>query len=495
MKKLHNFLFIAFASAGLFSCADDILDVPNENNPDFAKVYADGADVENVASGLYNAVFSGEHRLNGVQPMLATAADHVTCSWGNFGMRDMSWEPRDFAWNNAPTYAFAAQSASSYNRWYSAIGTASNVLRALDGGVQIGPDGSGNGRARAFAKFAMGAAYGNLALVYDRAHIVDESRTSEATLEAAVPYEEVAAAAIGYLEEALSLSNASFTIPASWLGAPADVSSADFRKIISTSAARILSYLPRNKESLASVNWSQVRAYADAGITTDWLIVMDGTNRWYFESGDYLTYVGWGRTDMYVVNLMEPSLPQHWEDRANFPHPAQPTNPWDNRLETDFQYMASNDFLADRGYYHFSAYRFSRYDPLYVASVGPKPTVALSENDLLKAEARAYSGDLAGAAEIINAGTRVTRGGLPPVAAVLDDIVKAIHHERHVELYTTGNGIQFYEMRKLDLLQRGTPLHLPLPAATIQNFGLSDFYTFGTTANADGIGTSNGGWR
>ncbi|HRG09974.1 MAG TPA: hypothetical protein PLJ08_15470, partial [Cyclobacteriaceae bacterium] len=112
----------------------------------------------------------------------------------------------------------------------------------------------------------------------------------------------------------------------------------------------------------------------------------------------------------------------------------------------------------------------------------------LAENDLLKAEARAYTGDLAGAAAIINAGTRVTRGGLDPVAANLTDIVKAIHHERHVELYTTGCGIQFFEMRKRNLLQEGTPLHLPVPGQTLQLFGLTQFYTFGTTANADGVG-------
>jgi hypothetical protein len=118
-----------------------------------------------------------------------------------------------------------------------------------------------------------------------------------------------------------------------------------------------------------------------------------------------------------------------------------------------------------------------------------------AENDLLRAEARAYTGDLGGAADIINAGTRVTRGELDPVDANLTDIINAIHHERHVELYTTGNGIQFYEMRKLDLLQKGTPLHLPVPAAILQLFNVSDFYTFGTTARADGVSTSNGGWR
>lgn len=498
MKTLHRLLLVAFAAITSVACEDNLLDVPNENDPDYERVYATGSDVENVASGLYNTVFHGEHSASGVQPMLATAADHVTCSWGNFGMRDMSWEPRDFAWDNSPTYSNGSYTAYSYDRWYAAITTASNVLRAVTiDSVQIGADGADNNRTLAFAKFTLGLAYGNLALVFDRAHVVDETKAVEPVFESAVPYTEVAAAAVTYLEEALALSEEPFTIPASWLAAADDISNDDFKKIINTTAARILSYVPRNSTELAAVDWARVQTFADNGITADWLIQMDASERWYMEAGDYLTYTGWGRTDMYVAHLMEPSLPQHWDDSPSFPHPAQPANPMDSRLVSDFQYMASNDFLAARGYYHFTCYRSKRYDVQYNTNngLGPKPTVASAENDLLKAEARAYTGDLAGAAAIINAGTRVTRGKLASVAANLDDIIQAIHHERHVELYTTGVGLQFFEMRKLDLLQEGTPLHLPIPATTLQAFGLTDFYTFGTTAKADGIGTSNGGWR
>ncbi len=496
MKKINKFLFIAFAVTGLlFSCED--LDVENENTPDRAKVLANAEDIEKLAAGIYNSVFTGEHRVGGVQAMLATAADHATCSWGNFGMRDLSWEPRDFAWDNTPVYANQGQTKYSYDNWYSAIGAASTVLETVDikgtpiiiGGVDQ------TKRAKAFAKFGLGIAYGNLALVFDQAHVVDEVKTAEGNLDAAVPYTDVAAAAIGYLEEALALSNESFTIPASWMGTAGDISNTDFKKIINTTAARILSYLPRNKAQLAGVDWAKVKTYADAGITDDWIVVMDGTNKWYFEAGDYLVYPGWGRTDMYVVNLMEPTMPQHWEDSPDFPHPAEAVNPLDSRLETDFEYLPSNDFLAARGYYHFSCYRHKRYDDIYTNAIGPKATVMKAENDLLKAEAMAYLNDLAGAAAIINAGTRVTRGNLAPVAANLTDIIKAIHHERHVELYTTGGGLQFFEMRKSDLLQKGTPLQLPIPGQILQLFGLTQFYTFGTTAKADGTTTSNAGWR
>lgn len=496
MKNIKKLLFsAALLSTMMVGCKKEELEVANENEPDFLKVYAKGEDVQNVAAGLFNTVFHGEHDFTGVQMMLAVAADHVTCSWGNAGMRDMSWEPRNNGWNNSPSYSNSGVLKATYDKMYSAISTSNLVIKAINGGVKIGDNGVDNNRSLAVARFIQGISYGNLALLFDKAHVVDEATSVDGVLETALPYGDVAKAALAYLDKAIVLAGNSFTIPGSWFGAPADISSADFKKMCNTAAARILSYMPRNKTELAAVDWAKVKTYADAGITSDWKVVMDGTTKWYFEAGDYLTYPGWGRTDMYVVNLMDNTQPQHWDDVASFPHPPASTNPQDKRLLSDFEYLASNDFLAARGYYHFSNYRNSRYDAVYVAAIGEKPQVMKAENDLLRAEARAYTGDLAGAATIINNGTRVTRGQMAPVAANLADIVKAIHHERHVELYTTGMGVQFFEMRKLNLLQKGTPLHLPIPAKILELFKQTTFYTFGYLANADGKGTSNGGWR
>ncbi len=49
--------FLLFLSIGVLSFASckKTLDVQNENQPDFKKVYASGEDVYNVASGLFNA--------------------------------------------------------------------------------------------------------------------------------------------------------------------------------------------------------------------------------------------------------------------------------------------------------------------------------------------------------------------------------------------------------------------------------------------------------
>lgn len=492
MKKINFAIFISLLVIVLAGCKKDLLNIPNQNNPDFSKVLSNGNDVQNLAAGLFNTIYNGEHAYAGVEMMLSVASDNVSCSWGNAGMRDMSWEPRDHGWNNTAGYGNAGFTKYTFDHMYASINTASQIMKALAGGVKVANDP----QVKAFAKFAQGVAYGNLALIFDRAFIVDETKTVDAKLESAVDYKQVATAAIGYLNDAIGFCSSSFTIPANWLGTATDLSNNDLKALCNTMAARILAYLPRNKTDLAAVNWAQVKTYSDAGITSDFSVIGDAYVNWYDEAGDYLTANGWGLTDMYTVHMMATDQPAHWDDSPSFPYPPHATTIVDQRLNTDFEYVAANWFQPARGYYHFSSYRSGRYDALYINDEGVKPEVMKSENDMLRAEARAYTGDLAGAAAIINAGTRTTRGNMTNVGAVLADIIDAIHHERFVEMYTTGVGLQFFEMRKLNLLQKGTPLHLPLPAGTLQTLNAPlPFYTFGGTANADGVNTSNGGWR
>lgn len=484
------------------SCKKGSLVVENLNNPDFADVYASGTNVAGITGGLFTTVFNNTHSSAGVQMMLGTAADEITCSYGNFGMRDMSWEPRDFAWNNTAAYSFNTQTKTYFDGQYSAVVTASLIAKSVNAGIVFPSATPGAKASLAFARFIMGVAHGNIALVFDRGFIVDENKGSDGKLSDAVSFTDLATAALKNLDEAISISNANtFTIPASWLSSDASMSNVQFAKLCNTYAAKIMSYLPRNKTQLAAVNWAKVKTYADAGITADLNIVMDdvkiGDNAAYYSGQGNDT---WARTDMYVVNIMDPAQPAHWDDTPSFPTPPKSLNPPDKRLLTDFQYLPSNSFIAARGYYHFSNYRNKRYDAIYNQDLwaGIKPEVMKAENDMLRAESRIYgtAPDLAGAASIINAGTRVTRGQLPNVGPDVVALTNAIHQERLVEMAVTGANLSFYEMRKLNLLQKGTPLNMPLPAKTLETIGApAPFYTFGTTARADGINTSNAGWR
>lgn len=470
------------------------LQVENLDNPDFDKVFASGDDLENITSSLFNTWYTGNHSYSGVNMFLATSSDNVTCSWGNQAMRDMSWEPRN-AWNNAPNYSYQNTTKYFFDKMYASINTASNVLKAVNSGVEIGNGGSRNNLVKAFCKFNQGIAYGALALVFDKAFIVDENTTIPgATVADGSSYKDVALKAVTYLNEAITLSANTFTVPKGWLGTANDYSNTEFAKLCNSFAARILANYPRSKADAATVNWTTVKTYADAGITSDFTIVMDGYVKWYAEAGDYLTFPGWGKVDMYVVNLMDNSQPQHWGTMSIPPPPAS-TNPQDKRIFSDFEYSSLNWFQATRGYYHFSNYRYKRYDNQYALGDGPIAEFMKAENDMLKAEARAYTNDVAGAALIINAGTRTTRGQMTPVLPILANVEKAILHERQVEMFITGMGIQHFAMRKLNLLQKGTLLHWPLPARTLETFRETlPFYTFGG-GSGDGINSSNVGWR
>ena len=149
----------------------------------------------------------------------------------------------------------------------------------------------------------------------------------------------------------------------------------------------------------------------------------------------------------------------------------------------------------ERGYYHYGDYEYVRYPLSITTDKGESPTFLVTENDLIRAEALANLGDIAGAVQIINAGSRVTRGGLDPLAESIskEELLDALFYERDIELIQTGFGIAFFDMRRRDMLQYGTLLQFPVPGKELMILEVPN-YTFGGESNADGINTSNGGW-
>jgi len=94
----------------------------------------------------------------------------------------------------------------------------------------------------------------------------------------------------------------------------------------------------------------------------------------------------------------------------------------------------------------------------------------------------------------MNASARVTRGNLPALPADAAQITKAVHYERMVELMLSGMGVQYFQMRKENLLQQGTILHFPIPGSQLDVMQM-EYYTFGGSAGVAGQDYSNGGWN
>jgi hypothetical protein len=329
---------------------------------------------------------------------------------------------------------------------------------------------------------------GYLALIFDKVWLSDENGVIG---DDAVDYKEAMSFALKKLDEAISIAQANdVSIPDAWLPGGSG-NSVTFLQFMNSMGARMLVNNVRNSSQKAEIDWSKVLNYANNGLASDFEIFMDDLTWWDDIPKIYLIFPGWGRVDMRVIHLMDPNTPDYWEDSFISLPPS--TSP-DARLLSDYQYLSSNNFRPARGLYHFSSYRYSRYEDYITYWVMNIVEFSKSENDMYKAEAMAQLGDVSSAAAIINAGTRTTRGQLPNIAATMEEVKSAIFYERMVEFSFTSMGIGFFEMRKEDLLQKGTLLHFPIPGRALEAIPAPN-YTYGGSDGVAGEDYSIGGWR
>lgn len=490
MKSLRYILVVLITVITMTACED--LVVNNLNDPDFDTAFSNPSDIKGVAGGLINRWFQINQEYEGPGLALWVAADAGTCSWGNVGMRDFGNEPRK-EFDNKPSYSNAVINENYYNTIFSVLAQSNDVLaQTINNGVTM-DDGSTD-LVNAVAYFTQAMSLGYLGLLYDKAFIITHETDLSVEIEAS-PYQDVLAAAVASLDKCIAICNSgSFTVPSEWL--PGDSwTSAEFGKLASSYAARFLVYGARNKTEDNATNWAKVYTYAKNGIQKDFAPLADDV-KWFSLYHTYANYGGWGQVDMYVINMMDPNMPAKFPATGLFtdlPNNGKATSA-DARLESDYEYLSSCPFRAERGYYHFSSYRYSRLDQYLTTWTEPMPIYYKAENDYLLAEAALRTNKVQEAADVMNASARVTRGNLPELSADATQISAAIHYERMVELMVSGMGIQFFEMRKENLLQSGTMLHFPIPGSQLDVMQM-DYYTFGASTGTAGVDYSNGGWN
>ena len=467
------------------SCQDfsTDLEVANLENPNDKILTSDPVALQATAGSVIQNWFMSVHSYNGPGAAMATMADVSTCSWGNFGMRDTSSEPR-VAFNNTSAYGSGYITNTYFNALYSVLSDSNTLALAVANGTEF----EDTAQINMTAKLGQALSIGYLALVFDKVWLSDETGVIG---EGATKYDESMTFALGKLDEAIAIAQANgISIPETWLPGGGG-SSSSLLEFMNSLGARMLVGNVRNSSQKASIDWNRVLNYTNNGLTSDLEIYMDDVTWYDLIPKTYLIYPGWARVDMRVINLMDPNTPDYWEDGVTV---TPESTSADARLLTDFGYLSAQSFRPERGQYHYSSYRYSRYDSYITNWTENVVEYSKSENDMYKAEALAHTGDVAGAASVINAGTRTTRGELPDVAANLADVEAAIHYERMVEFSFTGMGLGFFEMRKENLLQAGTLLHFPVPGAALESIP-ADNYTFGGTTGVAGEDYSNGGWR
>ncbi len=482
----------------------DSLDTENLNNPDTRKVLATGNDLPGILSGGFLSWWQGVHQSHPGMT-LGVASDAISCSWGNFGMRRMSWEPRQ-SYNNSTseTPDYTQVVTDPWNGCYAAISTSNDVIAALNSGLSLG-DKSQDKMLLSSALLLRGLGLGYLGLLFDQAYITDENTDLDNLVFS--EYNDVIAAAVVDLETAIAVAtedDLSFSTDAAFING-VTLTNDELAALASSYAARFIAQAPRTVGENNAADWAAVEAFASKGIRRNFSPIADG-NVWfgywrYAHIGTGGPNGSWARLDQRLVNAFDNSQPTTYTQEAP-PNPKVAFSP-DARLTSDFTFVEGNNFRPERGFWHFSHYKHSRNlsESSYIGdgiSNGPMPAFTTTDNELLLAEALYRNGKEADAAAIVNAGTRVTRGKLSSVPTSGPEILEAIIYERFIETLNTGPSGHFFDRRRiadrvktgaldaLGGLQEGTPAHLPVPAQELELIN-APTYNFGGDSDPTGL--------
>lgn len=527
------------AAAG---CQD--LQVDNISAPDRNRATANPNDVEAFIGGLLYPTFHNAMNVSLAVNLFPYAASEFTSSLDgtNSFLHYLDLvEPR-IQHNNG---AVIPQSNGPHGpRFYwAAIGTVASIahegLQILDDGMVIREAGVDvTDRARAFAKFMQGWAWGYTGLIFDQSHVVPESTrlpSDPAELDvlvasSLVPPDVAIAAAVGALEEAIAIAKRnpgvvhfpSIVESPLWFGTPAPVSNVQFIQMANTLAARLLVLNSRSPAERAQVDWQKVLHFTADGVTEDFVMQLNSTRTSTLldrVQNNSATGTSNGRWDYRAIGPADQSgAYQRWigapaanRDRFDIVTPDRRiTGPTPLSDGSYTRYRADdNGFLADRGRYFFSAYQWSRHairNRLTGTSrgndVGVHPLITADENRLLRAEALLRTGDRAGAAQLINV-TRTreqtidgtTYPGLPPVTAAgapmvngecvprsdsgtCGDLLTAIRYERMIELAGMDIIRGYADSRGFGILASGSLLSFPVPGNVLELYRMAE-YTYG----------------
>ncbi len=530
IKKITATLWVAALAVSIMGCEElTDLDVVNENAPDKDRALDTPGDVEALIGG---AGASWWLAIQGLDPIteeaawgaiISTIGDESSLSWGNWGIRDMSSEPR-IAWNNSSTYASELNLSFMYRGLYGTLSAVRDGIIAINDGLVI-EDAATTARALAFAKLMQGLGHGYLALFIDQGNILNEATELQVagvpvTLEFAT-YQEMMAEAITNLNASIAISDVNtFTTPTTWFNG-ITLTSDELSQLAHSFNARFMANVARTPAERDAVAWGTVKTEITAGITSDFSPVGDeknGGGPWFdtvkWMMNDAST---WTRADYRSIGGVRPNDPETdisggYANWLNTPVPDRDQynlNTLDKRLQAapgndaldadgdpipanvglDFSFAGVSPHLSNRGTYHWSMYIPTRYPHRPVGS-GPMTFMTVTEMNLLMAEAHLRLGE-GGAAALINL-TRVNRGGLTAATDGGPDEFERLYYEKFIEQFGIASGLAWTERRGAKEIAvasstagmtlygpvPGTLRHFPVPGKELEVLQLP-LYTFG----------------
>lgn len=524
-----KYLFVLMVS-GLFalsSCAD--LSVDNLNDPTTEAVESDPANqVKLLAGGFYDATTAmvpswGVHIHN--------LADQSTGTNAFRRFWDFSEEPR-LRLDNTTAYSASTAISTYFGGFNSAIATANLFIanEALSDDI------------RAQAYFLRGLSRGYLGMIYDQSYFLDEDFDPTSDTAEFQPYTTLIDGALSDIDEAINLAGNSSTFVLNAMPNPADSwTQAEFLDIANSLAARIAAGQARTAEEAANLDWDRILGYANAGLggpnSQSALSTFSASNigssgeyanyfvDWlnFTVTGDFETGAGYNPTDVKIAHMLDTSYPVIYPaENASASEASYPPAETDDPRIDYFKYTTNPGFLnptrnANLFTNYFSArmYANSNWWPAEYKII----FITATEVAYLRAEAQLMGGGTGGAgaaAQTLNdspAGTGLTDlDGFELPAVTLGYIAQnslsgghtmdgsesvaefqwALLREYTVELDQLGAvGIQWFFMRRHDLLQEGTATMFPVPGSELELLGLEN-YTFGGPSFAGQEGSASG---
>ena len=519
---MSKFRFVAGLLLMVALACKDALVVEDQNDPDRNRALGRPADVESFIGATYaqiqNATLGGSN--DDLQTQLQVMGMENTSALANFAMGPRGAIPRTPIENTRNSTG----DAGNYRDFvvlHRAARMSTIGIAAMNHLVTLGSPAQ-DARARSFARFVQGVAYGNLALAYDSASLVSETDDPQ-SIQPLSDYKTVMAAAYVMLDSAITIARANpalFPLPVTWINGLA-LDTATYFRLIHSYKARFRASVARTPADRAAADWNAIIADANAGITADFSVSMNPTAGWdvIWPVQSYATgpanwhqmsqfwmgmadklggYDAWLATTPanrapFLVVTDDKRFPQGATRSAQNADTLRPNY----RTFTGFPYVRNRQSGEDQPGQplQISMYDFYRSRAFFVAGrIGNYPIMTRAEIRLYAAEGYVRTGNIAAAAVRIDS-SRVTNGGLPQLASVIGDTLTpmpgaaacvphvpdaaaaagpykaskcgnlwdALKWEYRMETMYTGYGMWYFAGRGWGDLPEGTALYWPVP--------------------------------
>ena len=428
-KYLKHLVVGSMLLFGATACAD--LEIVNTNDPDADRSLATAPDVLALIGGSFNSWFSGSYSYYGGAMAISNAAFQHNAPWANAGMEKYGRLPRIGFINSIADGEYSYMTRSWFYS-YRAIAAVADGLRALENpDIQAELTADQVGSAQAFGKFVLGMSHATIAVFYSQGFQVDET-TDLLQAQEPMGYQDLMTAAMGYFDEAISLSQgASWTLPLEWMQAA--LTGPELAKVAHSMKARYLASNARTWEERQALPWGNIIAEVDAGITEDYVPFYDDYGGWSFDILGYGAYPYWSQMAYFVYGMADQEGDfRAWDalslaDKSyNLPN-GDPVlivtpdlrfpqgNTIDQQRATPGTYFrpmkASGSEVGytwkrpDRGTWRWSWYKHNRGEEYWIPGNTEdmyQAEIRMEEMRLLKAEGLYHQGNAAGAAAIIN---------------------------------------------------------------------------------------------